>query len=243
MHLFYYKSWILPILFFAFITMYSLCGHAQNKIAFSIDAGQMHSGKNIRIGVLYNAGKPQLKFGVKYHLNNANDYDSRNYAFMYRLNASKFGEHFGLYGGVNIPIISGKGRSYSLYATIDAEYGRMGIKSFWFEALGGSQYGTPEVYDSSGFRMFRRHTFQVKHASHAQLSLGLSFRNKVSDRLNIMIDAGTGPAAVWFSNQSFIDTYNSNRVSVPGGGFIFDSIFSPYLRLGFGLSIGKLSDS
>jgi hypothetical protein len=201
--------------------------------------GQMHSGKNVRLGYVRGNQKVQFSVGTKIHINNPDKLDSRVFAYQYRFHAYSFIEHFGLYANLQRKIVKGSD-IWSLWFRSDIEIGRLGLRGYYYEKAyipenGSITQESAVIYDTtfSGNPMplHRRFSLADKNNIHTQISFALIFQSKVSEHVFLNIATGVGTSFVYVPFQIVYDDYNKSNV------IIFEDLawepFNPYLRLGF----------
>jgi hypothetical protein len=210
-----------------------------NYNGIELDIGQMHSGKNLRLGYSLIGKNLILSAGTKIHFNNPNLEDSRGYAFQYRFHAYTPIQHFGLYakGGVNL--LQSKTDNWKLRFLIDFEFGRLGLKGILYEPafIDPSINNSPVHMDTNGYVFFRGYPYNPKIANHLQSSLAVNFSNKVTDQLNLNISIGISTSFVLTENQVLYDEINN--LTYTEYKKLHWEPFNPYLRLGFSYNFKK----
>lgn len=203
--------------------------------AITLDVGQMAAGKNIRVGYAREIG-PKFKFetGVRYHINNPNDYDSRGYSYLYRMKAFKPIEHFGLYVNGSMRVLSDRSNTFQLSLFTDIEAGRMGYYSVHFSE-------SDKLLDTNGNTYTLSNTYQHPAIWHVQGTLGLAVTGHFNENIGAFLRVGTGPVLLKETTHSYWDQLTQTQVILLSNQWTFDSIFSPFVRVGLIYRWNKLN--
>jgi hypothetical protein len=218
-----------------------------NSHGIDASIGQMHSGKNLRLGYLVQKNKSRFVIGTKFHLNNPDNQDSRNYAYQYRFHAYRPIEHFGLYSNFQARLIRSK-QNWSCWLRFDAEMGRLGINSVYYEKAyipeveGPFTWTTPQsevIHDTiyPSYPLSRRFEQKQLNLTHVQISISLLLEVSLTEQMKLNIATGVGTSLVHVPFQINYDSFN-NVDTWSFEGLYWDP-FNPYLRLGFSYNFKK----
>jgi hypothetical protein len=205
---------------------------AQHGVAF--DVGQMNAGKNIRAGHFWQINpRLSLESGLKYHINNPNNYDSRGSVYQYAMYADKFVEHFGAYSNVAITAYTNPSKTIRLKIVADAEIGKLGYHRVHFST-------SDVLTDTFGNYYLFASTIQHPPIWNFQLSLGLMFQGNINSHLSMMVKLGTGPHILKDYPYTYEDPISGvQTILLPLDRWLPDAIFSPYIRSGFIVHFNK----
>lgn len=195
--------------------------------------GQMHSGKNVRLGYVRGNQRVQFSIGTKIHINNPDVQDSRGFAFQYRFHAYNPVQHFGAYTNLGFRLYQAPSQRWDIRILLDVEYGKLGVISeYFYPALVNPNINLPPyLKDSLGYTLFNGYETLWNPIHHLQSSIAFSFINEVSSTVYIEIAAGVGSSFVLVEPHTYIDRINEIEFTM-FRTFHWEP-FNPYLRLGF----------
>lgn len=167
----------------ALFIMFSGLSVAQSLINLSYGTG--FSGRSLRLRHEFVPIKGfTFCYGLKYHVNNPNKVDSRDFTFKNRFYAPRFLNHFGFTGQIGRVIFRSKTHGWHIGAFLDVDLNYLG--------LNGWSYYTFDERDPVEGTIYYRFTTNVLPFFSSDLSLGLNLYHALTSSLFLQLQVGFG---------------------------------------------------
>jgi hypothetical protein len=153
-----------------------------------------YTGNSPRLGYSYLNKRVSMEAGIRYHINNPNELDSRGFAYKKRLTAFNTLEHFGLYHNAKYFLNKPVGKKYGVYIVNDLIFNRLGLKDRSYDNL--------DSIDPAGIPVYREFKYERPAILSIEINFGAGLKVDVSPKVKLNLEAGFG--IIYFHDSFYL---------------------------------------